>query len=945
MKNIFTFCLLLFCFGASAQRTVTGVVRDNKTGETMPGVNITVKGTTTGTVTDIDGKYSLKVEEGNDTLLFKFVGYEETPVAIGSASQLDVKLKRAAIDLNPVVISASRREEKVLSAPASVSVITAKEVNNKVYTTPNEYVVGTAGVDIIRTGIATSNIVTRGFNDIFSTSLMTLMDYRIASIPSLRVNVGILVPVNNHDIERVEVLKGPASAMYGPNSANGVVHYVTRSPLDIEKDVETNVNLTVGERDIFGGHFRTAFKLKKAKENSPLQIGMKISGNYVQGHDWTYVDPNEPDSAVFGKQTGSGRVPFYANGEEVPADSIAAGVNGDLVPNNRNNFLRNYSSDARLDFRFNPKTELILSGGFSSATGIELTGLGASQVKDWTYMYAQARFRHKNLFIQGYMNSSDAGGTYLLRSADYIIDKSKFYVAQVQHSSQVGEKLRFIYGADMLLTQPETESTINGQFEDDDNFTELGAYVQGEWDISKMLKFVASGRVDKQTFVEQPFFSPRAALVVKPNARNNIRFSFNRAFTSPSALNTSLDVLESKDAFGYTSVAGIPYGIDGRGVGNRYGFIFGHDEFGTLQFRSPFAPLTNSGSLADYISLNNSDFNNAALGPVGAIVAANMIQQGVPAGIANIIADEIITPSQYGQTIGNNLIMLDLDKEAFLPENAVKPEDVKDIPKVKNQTTVTYEIGYSGIIKDRLMLTVDLYRTDISDFISALKLQTPNVFLNYDDLLVVIQQHIDSSQTQDLASFLTYIFDTPANGGNGNGKAADELAAIVAGVPVGTVSPQFANDPSLLLTFGNFGNVTVYGFDVGAKFYFTEDIRIGATYSFVNKDEFETEGTVIPLNAPRHKVGVSLQYDWKKIGLDMGARWRWQDAFPGNSGVFVGKVKAINQVDASLTYTFPFLKSMKLNVTVSNILNNKVQEFVGAPAMGRLAMGRLIYTF
>ena len=944
MKKLFTFFLLLFCFSAFAQRTLTGVVTDEN-GETMPGVIITEKGSTNGTVSDGAGKYSLNIAADATALVFQFIGYKESEVKISSNNRVDLQLKPSSIDLNPVVISASRKEEKVMSAPAAVSVITAREINNRVYTNPAEYVVGVSGVDIMRTGIATNNVVTRGFNDIFSTSLMTLMDYRIASIPSLRVNVSILVPVNNHDIERVEILKGPASAMYGPNSANGVIHYVTRSPLDIEKDVETNINLTAGERDIFGGHFRTAMKLKKATEKSPVQIGFKLSGNFVQGHDWKYRDPEEPQRAVFGKQTTNGRVPYYANGEEVPADSIAAGVTGDTVPNGRNNFIRNYSTDARLDFRFRPGTEFIMSGGFSSATGIELTGLSAAQVKNWSYWYAQARFRHKNLFVQAYMNSSDAGGTYLLRSADYIVDKSKFYVGQVQHSHEFGEKLRFIYGADVLVTNPDTKGTINGRYENKDNFLEYGAYVQGEWSISKVLKFFASGRIDKNSFVEKPFVSPRAALVIKPDARNNIRLSFNRAFTSPSALNTSLDVLNTKDAFGYTSILGSGFGIDGRGIGNRDGFIFSHDNAGTLQFRSPFTTFANpNGTTADYWSLNNSAFNNAALQPVGQIVAANMIAQGVPSTLANIIAAELYSPNGNA-TIGNNLIMLDLDKQEFLPQNAIQAQDVKDLPKVKNQSTITYEIGYSGIIKERIMLTIDAYRTDISDFVSALKLQTPNVFMNYSDLLPVFQQRIDSSTAPNFQQILNFVFDNTANGGNGNGTAADELATLTSGVPIGTVSPTVGTDPALMLTFGNFGRITVYGFDIGAKYYLTENLRFGATYSFVNKNQFETQGITVPLNAPRHKVNLSVQYDWKKTGLDLGLRWRWQDAFPGNSGVYVGNVNAINQIDGTITYTLPFLKTMKLNVTLSNLLNNSIQEFVGAPYMGRLTMGRVSYTF
>ena len=130
MKKLFTFFLLLFCFSAFAQRTVTGVVTDEN-GETMPGVVITEKGSTNGTVSDGAGKYTLNVAADATALVFQFIGYKESEVKISSNNRVDLQLKPSSIDLNPVVISASRKEEKVMSAPAAVSVITAREINKR----------------------------------------------------------------------------------------------------------------------------------------------------------------------------------------------------------------------------------------------------------------------------------------------------------------------------------------------------------------------------------------------------------------------------------------------------------------------------------------------------------------------------------------------------------------------------------------------------------------------------------------------------------------------------------------------------------------------------------------------------------------------------------------------------------------------------------------------
>jgi hypothetical protein len=112
---------------------------------------------------------------------------------------------------------------------------------------------------------------------------------------------------------------------------------------------------------------------------------------------------------------------------------------------------------------------------------------------DWKYIYAQARFNYKNLFVQGFVNGSNAGDTYILRTGNFIRDNSKIYVGQVQHGLSFGERQRFTYGVDAILTRPDTKNTINGRNEDQDNIEEFGVYLQSETKVFSKLDLVAAG--------------------------------------------------------------------------------------------------------------------------------------------------------------------------------------------------------------------------------------------------------------------------------------------------------------------------------------------------------------------------------------------------------------------------------------------------------------------
>ena len=104
-------------------------------------------------------------------------------------------------------------------------------------------------------------------------------------MPSLRVNAYNFLPTPDLDIERIEVVSGPGSALYGPNSADGVTHIITKSPLNSEG---TEISLSAGEQSLLSGSYRHAGSIDD-------MIGYKITGEYTQAEDWHYTDPVEQD--------------------------------------------------------------------------------------------------------------------------------------------------------------------------------------------------------------------------------------------------------------------------------------------------------------------------------------------------------------------------------------------------------------------------------------------------------------------------------------------------------------------------------------------------------------------------------------------------------------------------------------------------------------------------
>lgn len=902
--------------------SVSGRVTDAETAEPISQVLVelvsgpgrTVSSATTGEA----GAFRIAgIAAGRYSLVFSRIAYETRRldgVSIG-AEPTDVgsvTLVSRAFRLNPIVVTASRREEKALEAPARVEVVDRQRVEERPATTAVDHVRDVPGTDIVTTGLAQHNVVARGFNNVFSGALFVLTDNRWASVPSLRFNAYNLIPATDEDIERIEFVLGPGSALYGPNVDKGVMHIISRSPLETQ---ETTLSITGGEREIVQAAGRHAGRFSQAS-------GYKISGLYFRGRDWPFTDPAEAAAAATAQacldvNRNPGHpacLPFVRATGVAPAEELERiGV--------RDFDAERFAADARLDFGLADDATLTLSGGFTQmVNSIEMTGIGAALGRDWRYTYAQARLRYGNWFAQSYINWSDAGETFLLRTGRPIIDNSLLYVGQVQHQAKLSERQRLIYGVDFIRTEPSTDGSIHGRNEDDDNMTEIGGYLQSETRLSPRWDFVAAGRIDHHNRVEKVVVSPRAALVFKPTEGQNLRATYNRAFSQPSTVNLFLDILASPFLAGPAIGLFPSFPVRASGVPET-GFTFrrdcgaGSDE---ICMRSPFAADPNA-----FMAVDVTAFWDTAVAELDRLIR---LKSGGADSLNPALKAFMQAQDPTGQ-VATDLRRFNLTTLMF--DTAIGESAIVDVARLKPSLTNTFEVGYKGLIGDRLLLGVDVYYTRVEDFVSPLLVETPNAVFDSATLAAWLDPRLAAAGVP------------PAN--------REQIIATMSRIPLGLVTPEETpgGAGSLLLTYRNFGTVDLWGADLGASLIATNELRFSGTYSFVNRNFIRNLDGIsdVALNAPRNKATLSASYRSERLGLGVEVRGRYVETFPVNSGVYVGRVDSYELLDANVSYALPFSRRTEFALSGTNVLDQRHRQMVGAPEIGRMLLFRLRQTF
>jgi outer membrane receptor for ferrienterochelin and colicins len=838
--------------GVTQNGTIIGQVRMADAVVPLPGALVQVidgdGGRITGSLTNQAGRFIISnVPAGTYAVVATMTGYETgrvegVSVVAGQSTSVDLELRTRAIDLDPVVVSASRRVERALDAPARVEVVGTQEIQERPAITPTDHLRSTPGVDVATSGVQSTNVVTRGFNNIFSGALHVLTDHRIAGVPSLRVNYLHFVPANNEDLDRMEVVLGPGAALYGPNTANGVLHMFTRSPLI---HTGTAVSISGGEQSLLHGTFRTSHLVSE-------NFGIKLSGQYFRADEWEHRDPVElferqkfVDDPAFWRQDMMRS--FGITQPEADARIARIGL--------RNFDLERWSGEARADWRIGPEASAVLTAGVTNTTGIELTGLGAAQADNWQGRFYQARANWRDLFGQVYLNTSDAGDTYLLRNGAPIIDRSRLFVGQLQHRLHLGNRQVFTYGVDHLYTLPRTEGTINGIYEDDDETREWGGYLQSQTALSPMFDLVLAGRVDTHSALPDAIFSPRAALVFKPMEDQAFRVSFNRAFSTPSSLNQFLDLASSSPNEG---LARLGYSLRVQGTG-RDGFAIRQAD-GTYQMRSPFTPA-GLGGPAQLLPANATMFWPAAV----TVLAQGAAARGQP--IPQNLVNYLLSLQPTAQQIPTAFVHPATDARGLLAEL-----DLPNVPPIREETQTTFEVGYKGILGNRLLLAADVWWSRRNNLVTPLTVQTPLLFMEGTSiggfLVPRFMQDLGMSQAEAGQLAMQLI--------------GSETSPGLATIPLGVVSAPGinANGAQLLVSYTNVDeSIDLYGTDISATFLIDESWSVSASGSLVNDDQFTTAGGM-----PASRIAKWNGNEWSAIGSGANHRVDTMTVFDDGSG-------------------------------------------------------------
>ncbi len=259
---ILMFALLLGNYAIAQQIILTGKVTDSSSGEPLPGVSIVVKGTTNGTITNMDGVYSLGAKKG-DIIQFSFVGYTLQEIVAGDQKTTDVKLVEEHAELQEVIVIGYGQVKKG-DATGSVVAVSSKDFNKGAITSPQDLMVGkSAGVMITTSGGAPGSGATirvRGGSSLNASNDPLII---IDGVPLDNNNVAgssnFLAFVNPNDIETFTILKdASATAIYGSRASNGVILITTKkgkdgSPVRITYDANVSVASAIKFLDVYSG--------------------------------------------------------------------------------------------------------------------------------------------------------------------------------------------------------------------------------------------------------------------------------------------------------------------------------------------------------------------------------------------------------------------------------------------------------------------------------------------------------------------------------------------------------------------------------------------------------------------------------------------------------------------------------------------------------------------
>jgi iron complex outermembrane receptor protein len=537
-RFVVALCLLLLLAGsglavAQEQGRIEGrVTREDGSGIT--GVSVRLDQLDQVVLSDAMGNFAFAdVPPGTYTLTYSLLDYTDTQEAVEVAAGQTASVDRAldwdvSFAESITVTSVSRREERITQAPAAVTVIPEREIEQEASTGQVPKLLEfTPGVDFAQSGLYDINFNTRGFNSSLNRRILTLIDGRDPAVPFLGSQEWAAVSFPMDELASVELVRGPGSALYGANAFNGVLNMTTKSPRGSEGG---QVRLTAGEPNSRRADLRWAGGFGN-------DFYVKLVGGYQQSDDFTRSRNTRLEYSTFCTTAGQTNC---LRREAVPLDLDEAKIGfGGL----------------RLDKYFGSSV-LTVEGGTAQLEGPTfLTGIGRVQVTDVSRPWTRVNFNTDHFNVLAYYDQRKAEDQRALASGGRLFEDSSNLHGEIQGNVGFGNGKGFLVGG-LSYHEQEVDTANRAGFQtllktDARSEDQQGAFAQVDYSFTDKLKVVLAGRVDESTLHDTQF-SPKGSLVYSFTPTNTLRLTYNQAFQVPNYSEFFLRVVAGQPITAFT---------------------------------------------------------------------------------------------------------------------------------------------------------------------------------------------------------------------------------------------------------------------------------------------------------------------------------------------------------------------------------------------------------
>ncbi len=444
------------------------------------------------------------------------------------------------------VESASKAETALIDAPATMSVVTSQTLETSPAQTYADLLRSVPGMNVIQTSARDMNLTTRQATSTLNNSQLVLVDGRSVYLDFFGLVLWDFVPTaTSGDIKQIEIVRGPASVVWGANAMTGVVNVITKSPREHQG---FGLNLSAGLFNRDGG--------SREADGTGYQYGGSFSFADAPNDQWSYkLTAGYFNSDPYSRPVGTvplGCHPLApspcrdAQGHQIPGTIATGGAPYPTETDTTGNFINNGTSQPRFDLRVDQdlkdNARITYQGGYASTDGIIHTGIGPFDIQSGSYMgYGKVLYTKNSLRIGAFGNFVNADAPNLLQidpdTLQHVIlnFKTETYDLEIGNSNVLGGKHILTYGGNFRRNNFDISLAPGSE-----DRNEYGAYFQEEFFVNKF-RLAAGGRVDKLGNLDKAVFSPRLSVMFKPTPDHSIRASYNRAFRAPSVINNYLD--------------------------------------------------------------------------------------------------------------------------------------------------------------------------------------------------------------------------------------------------------------------------------------------------------------------------------------------------------------------------------------------------------------------